>query len=129
MPDLVLVDTDILVDVARGVQAAADFLEAKGASVDLAVCCVSEMELIVGCRNKAELTQLEEFLSRYHRIRLTPDVGDQAIELMRQFRLSHGLLIPDALIAATAKVTGCDLLTRNRRHYDYIPGVNLAVYP
>lgn len=128
MPEPVLVDTDVLIDFARGVPATASLLAEVASSSDLGVCCVTEMELIVGCRNKAELTQLQSFLSGYRRVQLTASIGDQAVELMTQYRLSHGLLLPDALIAATAVVRGCLLLTRNRRHFDYIPGISLLEY-
>jgi predicted nucleic acid-binding protein len=129
MADPVLVDTDILVDVARGVRQAGDFLADLAAGSDLAVSTVTEMELIVGCRTKAELAQLRTFLSDYRRVKLTPDISDRAVDLMTQFRLSHGLLIPDALIGATAAVSGHRLLTKNQKHYRQIPDVALVPYP
>lgn len=61
MPEVVMVDTDILVDVARGVDTAASFLEEMKSRYVLAVCSVTEMELIVGCRNKVELLHLKNF--------------------------------------------------------------------
>jgi len=129
MPELVLVDTDILVDVGRAIQGAVDFLAAQRAKSELGICSVTEMELIVGCRNNAELAELQKFLSNYRRVKLTEAIDDQAIEFMRQFRLSHGLLIPDAMIAATAMVNGIALLTKNRKHYAHLPGLNLVPYP
>jgi predicted nucleic acid-binding protein len=39
--------------------------------------------------------------------------------------LSHGLLIPDALIAATALDRGLILYTKNARHFDMIPGIKV----
>jgi predicted nucleic acid-binding protein len=47
---------------------------------------------------------LEKFLRRFRLLPLANLVSDAAIDLLRQYRLSHGLLIPDALIAATALV-------------------------
>lgn len=129
MPEPVLVDTDILVDVARGIRATTDFLTSRAASCEFGVSSITEMELIAGCRNKAELAQLQKFLSDYPRVRITPEIADQATEFMRQFSLSHGLLIPDALIAATAKITGRSLLTRNRKHFEPIPGVAIYTFP
>ena len=128
MADLVLVDTDVLVDYARGVAAAADLLAEKASGCELGVCCVTEMELIAGCRNKAELAQVRAFLSDYRRVELTPAIGDAAVELMARFRLSHGLLMPDALISATAVITSRCLLTRNLKHFSYVPGIDLLSY-
>jgi len=50
-------------------------------------------------------------------------VSTVALELMESFFLSHGLLIPDALIAATARENGLVLFTRNVRHYQMIGGL------
>jgi tRNA(fMet)-specific endonuclease VapC len=42
---------------------------------------------------------------------------------MTSFFLSHGLLIPDALIAATALEHGLDLYSKNVRDFRMIPGL------
>jgi len=80
------------------------------------------MELLVGCRNKTEQAYLNTFLSTYKRIVISEHISDEAVNLLRQFRLSHGLHIADALIAATVKVTGAEFVTKNYKHYRYIPG-------
>jgi predicted nucleic acid-binding protein len=129
MPDVLMVDTDILVDVARGVDTAASFIDEVKSRYVLAVSSVTEMELIVGCRNKIELVHLKRFLSDYKRIKINSRISDKAVELLSQFRLSHGLLIADALIAATAKVKGAKFVTKNYRHYRFIPGLGLTPYP
>jgi predicted nucleic acid-binding protein len=43
--------------------------------------------------------------------------------------LSHGLLIADALIAATAVVLDAPLISKNQRDYQFIAGLNLLAYP
>jgi predicted nucleic acid-binding protein len=45
------------------------------------------------------------------------EIGKLAGELLRKFAKSHGLEIPDALIAATAIQNRAALWTRNRKHY------------
>jgi predicted nucleic acid-binding protein len=49
MPDITLIDTDILVDVARGIKEAAGFLDEMKSRRTLAVSAMTKMELIVGC--------------------------------------------------------------------------------
>jgi predicted nucleic acid-binding protein len=71
------------------------------------------MELVIGCRNKNELKTLDRFLSRFEILKLHGDISDKAIELLRKYRLSHGLLIADALIASTALVHNQPLITKN----------------
>jgi predicted nucleic acid-binding protein len=39
--------------------------------------------------------------------------------------LSHGLLIPDALIAATAIVLDYDFITKNQRDYRFVNGLKV----
>jgi len=60
------------------------------------------MELIVGCRDKKELQSLTRFFKQFQILELNKQISKNSVELLKQFRLSHGLLIPDALIAATA---------------------------
>lgn len=113
MPDLVIVDTDVLIDAGRNIGDAVACLEQIERQASLAISVVSEMELIVGCRNKAELRALDGFLSRFQVVKLNEQVCDRAIDLLRRYRLSHGLLIADALIAATALWQGIPLVTKN----------------
>ena len=47
-----LIDTDILIDVGRGIDKAIYFIDNYSSEYKLAVSIVTEMELIVGCRNK-----------------------------------------------------------------------------
>jgi predicted nucleic acid-binding protein len=87
------------------------------------------MELIVGCRNKAEFRELDEFLQFFQILRLTSQISDRAVFLLRQYRLSHGLLLADALIAATALTANVAFVTKNQRDYRFIEGLNLLTYP
>ena len=87
------------------------------------------MELIVGCRNKAELRDLEQFLDRFHLLKIGEIVSDQAVALLRQYRLSHGLLIANALIASTAMVGGYPFASKNQQDYRFIDDLMLLPYP
>lgn len=86
------------------------------------------MELIVGCRNKTELRMLDEFLNRFQVLTITERISLKATQLLREYRLSHGLLIADALIAATALALDQPFITKNRRDYAFISGLNLLPY-
>ena len=48
---------------------------------------------------------------------------------MQTYALSHGLQIPDALIAATALAFNIPLLSKNQRDYRFIVGLSLLPYP
>ena len=51
------------------------------------------------------------------------------MDLLERFNLSHGLLMPDALIAATALVNGLDLGTINKNVFRFIESLRLVDYP
>jgi predicted nucleic acid-binding protein len=53
-------------------------------------------------------------------IYLSPPISIKAYELMLAYSKSHGLTIPDALIAATAITQGLELATDNERHFSMI---------
>lgn len=82
MADIILVDTDLLVDVARGMKMTASFLDEKKVHHVLAISSVTEMELIVGCRNKDELANLELFLSGYERFKIDATINTFASYLI-----------------------------------------------
>jgi predicted nucleic acid-binding protein len=124
-----IVDTDILIDAGRGDNTAIDCLQDAEQHTTLAVSVVTQMELIIGCRNKTELRELEKFLQRFQILKVTDRISDQAVGLLQQYRLSHGLLIADALIAATALEYNEPLLSKNQSDYRFIAGLNLLPYP
>ena len=95
----------------------------------LKISIITELELIVGCRNKQELEALDEFLRQFSIVQLNRQISTKAEELMRSYYLSHGLLIADALIAATAIENQIPLLSKNQRDYRFISELNLLKYP
>ena len=61
--------------------------------------------------------------------RINEIISETAVELLRQYRLSHGLLIADALIAATAIYLGEPLASKNQKDNRFIESVELLPYP
>jgi predicted nucleic acid-binding protein len=129
MSPVVIIDTDILIDVSRDISEALDCLQQVEQNAALAISLVTQMELLIGCRNQRELQTLEKFLLRFQVLKLNEPVSDKAVDLLRQYRLSHGLLIADALIAATAISLSVPLVSKNQRDYRFIDGLNLLPYP
>lgn len=125
----ILVDTDILIDVANNDATAKARLINESQTSALAVSTVTVMELIVGCRNKSELQTLNRFLAQFQVLTLTNQISDRATQLLQEYFLSHGLLIADALIAATAIENQIPLLSKNQRDFRFIEELNLLSYP
>jgi len=126
---LTIVDSDILIDVARGEADAINCLLHLEQTSALAISAVSQMELIVGCRNKKELKDLGTFLSRFQTLKITDRISEVAVDLLTRYFLSHSLLIADGLIAATALVHNEAFVTKNQRDFRFIAGLNLLPYP
>jgi predicted nucleic acid-binding protein len=51
------------------------------------------------------------------------------LTILRQYRLSHGFLIPDALIAATAIAVDEPLISKDQSDYRFIENLRLLAYP
>jgi predicted nucleic acid-binding protein len=116
--NVVLVDSDIFIEVSRGRDAAIlgrwqDLIE-SGA---LLMCSpVTVAEIWHGARPKEEKT-IEALFDSLLCVPIDHDIGRWAGEYLRAFHGSHGMEIADALIAATALIRGAALWTRNRKHY------------
>src|SRR5579884_2703935 len=115
---MILVDSDVLIAHLRGMPLARDWLlEARRRTGPLAVSTVSIAEIIGGMRSgeRREVTRLLDSLQALPVDRL---VARQAGEYRRRFHRSHnGIGIADYLIAATARIHGCELATLNVRHF------------
>ncbi|MEG4487215.1 type II toxin-antitoxin system VapC family toxin [Microcoleus sp. D2_18a_B4] len=129
MASSTIIDTDIIIDVGRGIPDAVNCLQGLKSSSRLAISIITQMELIVGCANKVELQTLEKFIQQFDVIRIDQSISDKAVDLLRLYRLSHGLLIADGLIAATAIVWEYPFITKNQRDYRFIQNLNLLPYP
>ena len=129
MSNLLIVDTDVLIDTSRGVQDAISCIRQLEQQSTVAISSITEMELIIGCRNKNELQSLGRFLKRFQMIKVSEPISDMATGLLTQYRLSHGLLIADALIAATAITLSVPFVSKNQRDYCFINKLNLLPYP
>ena len=126
---LTIVDTDVLIDAASQISKAIDCLDGFEQNSMLAISVITQMELFVGCRNKTELGNTKRFLQRFQVLKLSEQISDKAIGLLLQYRLSHGLAIPDALIAATAITFNQPFISKNQRDYSFISGLQLLPYP
>jgi hypothetical protein len=125
----ILIDTDILIDVANEEATAQQRLTTESQTAILGISTITVMELLVGCRNKTEQQALNKFLQQFEICPLSETACVEAVELMQTYALSHGLQIPDALIAATALAFNIPLLSKNQRDYHFISGLSLLPYP
>jgi len=114
------------VDALRRFNVGLDYVEEASQQGALRISITSEMELIIGCRNRRELHRLERFLRRCTILGMTEAIAARTVALLRQYRLSHDLSITDALIAASALAYNETLYTKNVRHFQMIPGLTVV---
>lgn len=125
---IMVIDTDILIDLGNGVAEAMARVKTEALTNKLTISVITKLELLVGCQNQTEMRSLEQFLVQFEVIPLSTAIGNQAVNLLKQYRLSHGLLMPDALIAATALTLDCSLLSKNQRDFRFIQNSKLLPY-
>ena len=122
----VLVDSDILIEVSRGIDEAilARWTELSE-STDVVLCSpISVAELWHGARPR-EYGALKLLFRTLLCVPIDAAAGKLAGEYLCQYRRSHGLELGDALIAACAVIHGAVLWTRNRKHY---PMRDVSIY-
>jgi predicted nucleic acid-binding protein len=117
-----LLDTTIFIDYFRGRDEAKTYLKNQP-QINCSV--VTAAELIQGSRNKVEKATHQRFLNKVKIITLTPTIGELMLDLVKRHTLSHGLEIPDVLIAATALEYQLTLVTANTQHFSFIKTLRL----
>ncbi len=127
--NLSIIDSDILIDVGRNDENAINRIKEEEKKSILAISAATQLELIVGCRNKTELNHLEKFLEGFEIVSLNFEITQRAIELLKEYRLSYGLLIANSIIAATSLILDVSLLTKNQKDFKFIKGLKLLNYP
>jgi hypothetical protein len=98
-----LVDTDILVDYQRRNAEALNYLAELG---DWSYSVATEMELVAGARNRDEIAAIVHTLYPYRKLPLTPETGELASNIMKEYSGSRGMDPLDAIIAASALSEG-----------------------
>lgn len=120
----ILLDTNILIDYARRLPAAVAWLKSLPEPPQMSA--VSLLELHVGARSQREEREIEAICAPLVSLAVTSEIAKQAGSYLRHFALSHGIDIPDAIIAATAEHHGLRLATLNIKHFPMFPKLKRA---
>jgi len=88
------------------------------------------MELLQGCRTAAEIRAVRAFVAHNIASVIHPDesISGRAIHMLELYAAAHGLRVVDALIAATAVVSGSALASGNFKHYRAIATLQLVPF-
>jgi predicted nucleic acid-binding protein len=115
----VVLDTCILIDVLRLRPAAVAYIESLSERPAISVVTVTELR--AGQRSMKEARQIDQMLGHMTVIPVSAAVAELAGDMLRNFRKSHSVDVPDALIAGTAVEVNLPLATLNLKHFPMFP--------
>lgn len=121
---MVICDTNIFIGAFNGKQNAIETMELIGFD-NIVISSITLMELYQGMSNKHELAQMKKKIKYYDIIEIDIQVSKLATTFIENYKLSHGLQIPDALIGATAVVHRIELFTYNVKDFRFMPSLKL----
>jgi predicted nucleic acid-binding protein len=123
-----LVDTSVLIALFRKNNDAKIALE--NISVGTAyICDITFMEILAGCSTIEKRDYALKFLDVYGLLKNNEQVSDKSMQLMKQYCIQRAgrpmLRLADCLIAAFAAYHKMELLTFNRKDFDFIQGISI----
>lgn len=124
---MILCDTNVIIETLKGDEKTIKFVERIGLE-NIAISSVTVMELYFGALNKRELNKIKKHLKALNVVHFDNNVSELAVSMIENYGKSHGLQIPDAIIAATALLFEMKLFTLNLKDFKYIDGLNLKKY-
>lgn len=120
-----VIDTDIFIDLLRGVPEAKIFFERiKAREYMVSFSTILEVEIYAGqtAGSLEEEKIITDVLDIMTRLDVTGSIAKRAGELRRK----HMCSVPDAIIAATALVHKIQsIATRNKRHFEIISEIKV----
>jgi hypothetical protein len=118
-----LIDSNVVIDYLAGKFTLDGMLFINEIVNDIPFISVITKIEILGYKSPEEANQLlSDFVDDSVVIELTEDVVLQTIELRKELKIKT----PDAIIAATAMVNQLVLLTRNKKDFDKINGIEVV---
>jgi tRNA(fMet)-specific endonuclease VapC len=123
---MTVADTDVLIDylTGKGEVEAVERLLRNGA---LRTTVITRFELLSEAKSEKQLTRLLQLLAAVPSLELDDAAADAASAVRRSLEeAGNPIGMADSLIAGIVTSNGGTLLTRNRRHFERVPGLKLA---
>ncbi|MCW5960894.1 MAG: PIN domain-containing protein [Pyrinomonadaceae bacterium] len=111
-----LPDTNVFAKIFGNDPKVKQFVESLDAVIDATIY----IECIQGSKSNREKRVIEKYLTRFPLLPITSQSSLKALELIRSYSNSHGLFLPDALIAASALENDLTVLTYNINDFKFI---------
>ncbi|HPC84580.1 MAG TPA: type II toxin-antitoxin system VapC family toxin [Thermoanaerobaculaceae bacterium] len=124
----IVADTDVLIDFLRGHEPMAGRIALELERGWIATTAVTRFELKAGARGGAQQALVDTLLAALPVMPLDGEAADRAAEVRRHLEQQGAPIgMADSLIAGIVIRHGRVLLTRNRRHFERVPGLALSV--
>jgi predicted nucleic acid-binding protein len=117
-----LVDTNVFSKIFKGDSQVKGLVENLAAAVDATIY----IECLQGSKSNQEKRFIKNYLANFPVLLITPDISQIAIDLIDTYSNSFGLLLPDALIAATALENDLTIVTYNIDDFKFIQGLKYS---
>lgn len=122
---MILLDTDVLVDIQREYPPAIIWLKSLGINATLAISGFSLFELMAGAENRLQMQRIKKLFKPFPLFWPTPGDYRRAIQTFSMAHLSHGSSIADILIGETAVGLGVPIHSFNEKHLNVVPRLEI----
>jgi predicted nucleic acid-binding protein len=116
-----LIDTNVFSEIFSGNDEVKKLVENLDCSIDVTVY----VECIQGSKSSIERRKIKKYLSHFPLFYHNAKTSEQTIALIDAYSNSHGLLLPDAQIAAVCLVRDLTLVTYNVKDFRFVKGLKL----
>ncbi len=124
---MIIADTDVLIDFLAAKEPGASRVLAELEDGTLHTTVISRFELLSGAKSAKRNEKIMQLLDALQVLNLDVPAADRAAEIRRHLdQKGHGIGLADSLIAGMAMVHRANLLTRNERHFNRVPGLKLS---
>ncbi|MGI8952192.1 MAG: type II toxin-antitoxin system VapC family toxin [Chitinophagaceae bacterium] len=118
----VLVDSDILIKAYRGELKKQHNLKLLKEKYCISV--ITACELLNGAKNLNQRKEFNKLLRYYYIVFVDEKISEIAFSIYKKYSYQNNVKISDAFIAATAIRNNLELYTDNKKHFDFIEGIN-----
>jgi predicted nucleic acid-binding protein len=124
---MMVADSDVLIDFLEGRSPVANRIALELDRGQLRTTVITRFELLAGAKTARQLKLVGELLAALPCLSLDELGADTAAEIRRTLeRDGVGIGMADSLIAGIVVAHRGILLTRNRRHFERVPGLSLG---
>jgi tRNA(fMet)-specific endonuclease VapC len=124
---MIIADSDVLIDFLRGRSPWAGRIKLEIKTGHLATTAINSFELLSGARDADERDKMSQLLAALTVLGVTPAASEQAAAIRRELEAAgHGIGMADYLIAGVCLDHDGVLLTRNRDHFERVPGLKIS---